>query len=140
MNEVMRNSFARRRLSTLILTVFAGVAILLAAVGLYGVVSHNVTERTREIGVRMALGANRRQVAGMFVRNGVVTAVAGTLLGLAGALVLSRWLETLLFRVEPTDPWTLAGVAILLIAVAAVACYVPARRAARVDPLLALRE
>jgi putative ABC transport system permease protein len=140
MTDVMRNSFARRRLSTLILTVFAGVAILLAAVGLYGVVSHNVTERTREIGVRMALGANRRQVAGMFVRNGVVTAVAGTVLGLAGALVLARWLQTLLFRVEPTDPWTLASVAILLIAVAAVACYVPARRAARVDPIVALRE
>jgi putative ABC transport system permease protein len=139
MTRLMQNAVARQRLSTVILFVFAVVAIVLAAVGLYGVVAHNVTERTREIGVRMALGAERAQVLRLFVVHGVTTAAAGTIAGLAGAMLLSRWLETLLFRVKPSDPPTLAAVAVLLLAVTAVACYIPARRAARVDPLVALR-
>lgn len=139
MSQLMHDAIARRRLSTVILAVFAGVAILLAAVGLYGVVSHGVTERTREIGVRMALGAERRNVVRLFVVHGVITAAAGTAIGLAGAYYLSKWVQTLLFQVEPTDPLTFAAVAVLLLAVAALACYIPARRAARIDPLAALR-
>ena len=139
MTQLMQDAIARQRLSTVILGVFAFVAIVLAAVGLYGVVAHSVTERTREIGVRMALGAERSQVLGLFVRHGVATAAAGTVVGLAGAYALSRWLETLLFGVEPTDPLTFVAVAIVLLVVAAAACYVPARRAARIDPLVALR-
>lgn len=139
MTQLMQNAVARQRLSAVILGVFALVAIVLAAVGLYGVVAHSVTERTREIGVRMALGAERAQVLRLFVTHGVVTAAVGTIAGLAGAAVLSRWLETLLFGVDPADPATLIGVAVVLLLVAAVACYIPARRAARVDPLIALK-
>ncbi|MCA1562924.1 MAG: FtsX-like permease family protein [Acidobacteria bacterium] len=135
----MRDAVARQRVSTVILALFSAVAILLAAVGLYGVVSHSVTERTREIGVRMALGAERGQVLRLFVRNGLATAAAGTVIGLAGALALSRSLESLLFEVKPSDPLTFVAVAVLLLAVAMVACYLPARRAAGIDPLLALR-
>jgi len=139
MTQLMQSSVARQRLSATILAVFSIVAIVLAAVGLYGVSSHSVTERTREIGVRMALGAERRQVLRLFVRQGLTTALAGTVAGLGGALLLARWLETLLFGVTPTDPPTLAAVSLLLLAVAAAACYIPARRAARTDPLIALR-
>ncbi|MCA1652164.1 MAG: ABC transporter permease [Acidobacteria bacterium] len=139
MTQLMRDAVARQRVSTVILALFSAVAILLAAVGLYGVVSHSVTERTREIGVRMALGAERGQVLRLFVRNGLATAAAGTVIGLAGALALSRSLESLLFEVKPSDPLTFVAVAVLLLAVAMVACYLPARRAAGIDPLLALR-
>ena len=139
MTRLMQDAIARQRLSTMILAVFAIVAIVLAAVGLYGVVAHSVTERTREIGVRMALGAERTQVLRLFVTHGIVTAAIGTAVGLAGAAVLSRWLETLLFEIKPTDPITLGGVAVILLIVAAVACYIPARRAAKMDPLIALR-
>jgi putative ABC transport system permease protein len=139
MGTLMRTAIARQMLSTVILAVFAGVAILLAGVGLYGVVSHSVTERTREIGVRLALGSGRGAVLRLFVLQGVATAALGTVAGFAGAYYLSRWLSTLLFEVQPTDPVTYAAVAILLLAVAAGACYFPARRASRVDPLIALR-
>jgi putative ABC transport system permease protein len=114
MTELMSAAIARQRLSTIVLAVFAGVAILLSAIGLYGIVSHNVTERTREIGVRMALGAERRQVLRQFVGQGLVLAAAGTAIGIAGAVAASRLLENLLFNVEPTDPVTLAAVAWLL--------------------------
>ena len=137
--QVMSTALARQRLSTVILAVFAGVAILLAAVGLYGLVSHGVTERTREIGVRMALGAERSSVLRLFVIGGVKLAVVGTLVGLVGAYLLTKWIATLLFQVEPTDPATFTVVASLLLVVAALACYIPARRAARIDPLVALR-
>lgn len=139
MTQLMSAAVARQRLSTVILGVFAGVAVLLAAVGLYGVVSHGVTERTREIGVRMALGAERATVLRLFVLHGVKMAAAGTLVGLAGAYLLTKWIETLLFQVTPTDPATFAIVASGLLIVAAIACYIPARRAARIDPLAALR-
>ncbi len=139
MTELMRSAIARQRLSTAILSVFAIVAILIAAVGLYGIVAHSVTERTREIGVRMALGAEGRQVLGLFVRQGLVTAAIGTAIGLGGAALLARALESLLFNVKPSDPLTLAAVSSLLLVVAGIACYLPARRAARIDPLLALR-
>jgi putative ABC transport system permease protein len=139
MTSLMRNAVATRRLTTLILALFGAVAILIAAVGLYGVVSHNVTERTREIGVRMALGAERRRILRLFVQQGLVIAMIGTLVGLAGALSLSRWLKQLVFGVQPTDVMSLAGAGLVLLIVAAIACYVPARRATRIDPLAALR-
>jgi putative ABC transport system permease protein len=136
---LISDSVARRRLSSVILGVFALVAIILAAVGLYGVVSHGVTERTREIGLRMALGAERGTVLRLFVLHGVGTAAVGTAVGLVGAYLLSKWIETLLFQVKPTDPATFAIVAVLLLIVAALACYIPARRAAGIDPVAALR-
>ncbi len=139
MTALMSEAISRQRLSLVVLAVFAVVAVLVAAVGLYGVVAHSVTERTREIGVRMALGAEGRQVLRMFVRQGLVTAGIGTIAGLAGAAVLARALEKLLFGVAPSDPATLAVVSCLLLIVAGVACYIPARRAARIDPLTALR-
>jgi putative ABC transport system permease protein len=139
MTALMSDAIARQRLSLIVLAVFAVVAVLVAAVGLYGVVAHSVTERTREIGVRMALGAEGRQVLGLFVRQGLVTAAAGTVIGLGGAAAVTRVLEKLLFGVKPSDPATLGSVAALILVVAAIACYIPARRAARIDPLLALR-
>jgi putative ABC transport system permease protein len=139
MAEVMGSGMARERASMVILGVFAGIALLLASIGLYGVVSHGVTERSREIGVRIALGANRRQVVGLFVRQGLVTTVAGIVIGIGGALLLTRYIKTLLFRVTPTDPSTFGVVIVTLAAVALVACYLPARRAAKVDPTVALR-
>src|SRR6187200_1624363 len=135
MTQLMTRAVAGRQLSTMIFAVFAAVAMLIAAVGLYGVVSQSVTERTREIGVRMALGAGRRRVLGLFVRQGLVTALVGIAAGTAGAVLLSKWVEQLVFNVAPRDPSTLGAVACLLLAVAALACYVPARRATRVDPL-----
>jgi putative ABC transport system permease protein len=103
------------------------------------VISHGVTERSREIGVRIALGANRRQVVGLFVRQGFVTTVAGIAIGIGGALLLTRYVKTLLFKVTPTDPTTFGAVVFTLAAVALIACYLPARRATRVDPTVALR-
>jgi putative ABC transport system permease protein len=139
MTQLMTRAVAGRRLSTMIFAVFAAVAMLIAAVGLYGVVSQSVTERTREIGLRMALGAERRRVLGMFVRQGLLTAIVGIGAGTAGAVMLSKWIEQLVFNVAPRDPATLGAVACLLLGVAALACYAPARRATRVDPLMALK-
>ena len=123
----------------IIFTVFAIVAVTLASVGLYGVVSHGVTERTHEIGVRMALGAETRHVLGLVVRQGLSMACIGTVLGVAGTLALSRWIQGLLFGITATDPGTLAAVAVTLLVVATLACYIPAWRATRVDPTTALR-
>ena len=139
MAEVMAGAMARERASMVILGVFAGIALLLASVGLYGVISHGVTERSREIGVRIALGASRRQVVGLFVRQGLVTTVAGIAIGIGGALLLTRYVKTLLFNVTPTDPTTFGTVVLTLAAVALIACYLPARRATRVDPTVTLR-
>ncbi len=139
MTALMQTAIARQRLSAVILGLFAAVAVLLAAVGLYGVVSQSVTERTREIGIRMALGSARGGVVKLFVLHGIWTAAVGTVVGLAGAFVLSRWMTALLFEITPTDPVTFATVALVLLAVAAAACYIPARRAAHMDPLAALR-
>ena len=139
MTRLMSTAIATRRVSAMILTVFGTVAILIAAVGLYGVASHSVTERTREIGVRMALGAERRSILARFIGEGLATAAAGTVVGLGGALSLSSSLRQLVFGVTPTDPATLALAGALLLVVAALACYVPARRATRIDPLVALK-
>ena len=139
MDQMLDTAIARERMSMLIFVVFAVVALTLASIGLYGVVSHGVTERTHEIGVRMALGAGQRHVVGLVVRQGLSMAALGTAIGVAGALALSRWVQALLFGVTASDPMTLLGVVITLLSVALVACYVPAWRATRVNPTMALR-
>jgi putative ABC transport system permease protein len=140
LDQMKTESTASTRLRTTLLAVFAGLALLLSAVGIYGVISYTVAQRTHEIGVRAALGASTGALLGMVVRSGMLLAGVGLVLGVGGALALTRLLGTLLFGVGARDPWTLGGAAILLASVAFLACYVPARRAARVDPLVALRE
>jgi putative ABC transport system permease protein len=139
MDQVLASSIAQQRMSVIVMVTFALVALTLASVGLYGVISHAVTERTHEIGVRMALGADARHVLGLMVRQGLTTTAAGVAIGVAGAVVLSRWIESLLFGVTATDPTTFVAVVATLMAVALVACYIPAWRATRVDPTTALR-
>lgn len=118
---------------------FALTALLLAALGIYGVISYMVSERTHEIGIRLALGAQRRSILAMVLRQGLALAIAGATVGLVGAVIVSRLMRGMLYGVKPTDPLTFVGVAVLLIVVALLACYIPARRAVGVDPLVALR-
>ena len=139
MNDVVSTSAAPRRLPMLLLSAFAGVAMLLAMLGIYGVTSYYVTQRTHEIGVRMALGAQIVDVLKLVLRRAMLLAVFGIGSGILGAFAVTRYLTTLLFGVEPVDVVTFAGVAIVLMAVVFVACLIPARRAARIDPLEALR-
>jgi putative ABC transport system permease protein len=139
MDQVLGESIAQQRMSVIVFAVFAVVALTLASLGLYGVVAHGVTERTHEIGVRMALGANAGDVLGMVIRQGLTTAVAGVALGVGAALALSSAIQGLLFGVSPTDPVTFAAVVAALLTVALLACYLPGRRATRVDPSTALR-
>jgi putative ABC transport system permease protein len=139
MDDILARSIAPERLSVTLLGIFAALALTLAAVGIYGVISFSVTHRTREIGVRMTLGARARDVVMMVVGQALVLAFAGVGIGLAAAFVSTRLLGSLLFGVSATDPAILAGVSVLLVAVAALASYLPARRAARIDPLEALR-
>jgi putative ABC transport system permease protein len=139
MDDMLGTSIARQRMSMMVFVVFAIVALTLASVGLYGVVAHGVTERTHEIGVRIALGAEQRHVLGLVVRQGLSMALVGTAIGVAGSVALSRWIQGLLFGVTATDPLTIGAVVATLLAVAMVACYVPAWRATRVDPTTALR-
>jgi putative ABC transport system permease protein len=133
------DSLAQSRFSTMLLTVFGAIALLLAAIGVYGVISYGVAQRTQEIGIRMALGARHADVLAMVVRHGAKLAGVGMVVGLAGALALSGLLSTLLFRVSPTDPPTFAGGIVVLMTVAVMAAALPARRAARTDPMVALR-
>jgi ABC-type antimicrobial peptide transport system permease subunit len=139
MQVTLSRSIGQRRFTTLLLVLLASVALLLAAVGIHGVLSYGVSQRRREIGIRMALGARASDMIGLIVREGLRLAVVGLALGLAGAFVLTRFLTTQLFGVTPTDPATFAGVAALLALVAVAATAVPARRAASVDPLVTLR-
>ena len=139
LEAVVRESVAQRRFSMLLLVIFAGVALFLAAVGLYGVVAYTVSQRTREIGLRMAMGAQRGDVLRMVLGGGMKLALIGVVLGIGGALSLATLVRSLLFGVTPFDPASYAGTAVLLLTVAAVACYVPARRAMTMDPLHALR-
>jgi putative ABC transport system permease protein len=139
MSEVLSVSLAAQRFNTLLLGVFAGVALLLASVGLYGVLAFSVAQRTREIGIRMALGAQAGNVLRLILRQGLALSVLGVAVGISASLAGTRVLRGLLYGVAPTDPATFAVVAFLLVAVALVACLIPARRALKVDPMVALR-
>jgi len=138
--DVFTESIGRPRLLAQLLGIFAGLAILLAAIGSYGVLSYMVTERRREIGIRMALGADRASVLRMVLTQGLRLTLAGVLVGLSAAFALSRLIASLLFGVTPTDPLTIAAVVALISLVAVVACYLPALGATRVDPMLVLRD
>jgi putative ABC transport system permease protein len=139
MDQVFSNSVAQPRLQLVLLLVFGGLAGLLAAVGIYGVVAYSVARRTREIGIRVALGAQRADVARMVLREGAVLAAAGIGIGLAGALALTRVLRTLLFETTPNDPATLICVAAAVLLLVLLATLIPAHRATRVNPITALR-
>src|SRR4029453_4830644 len=139
MEEIVSDSVARQRFSMLLLGVFAGLAMVLAAVGIYGVMSYSVAQRTREIGIRMALGAQRSDVMKMTIGQGLRLVLTGVAIGLAAAFVLTRVMSTLLFGVSPTDPVTFISISIVLVSVAVLSSYVPALRATRVDPMFALR-
>jgi putative ABC transport system permease protein len=139
MDDVVSRSVARPRLQLILLSTFAGMAVLLAALGVYGVLSYSVVQRTQEIGIRVALGATNRDVVRMVLGEGLVLLAIGGALGLAAALALTRLLKTLLFEVQPDDPVTLCCVTAFLIAIALIATFIPARRAFRVDPMVALR-
>jgi putative ABC transport system permease protein len=139
MTEVVSQSIALRRLALALLAFFAASALFLAALGLYGVMSYNVTLRTGEIGIRMALGAQPSQVLSFIERQGLALTLAGVALGFGGAFALTRLMNDLLFRVDSRDPLTFAAVAAVLVLVSLSACYLPARRAARIDPMAALR-
>jgi len=128
-----------RRSYALLLGLFAVLAILLAAIGIYGVMAYSVAERTHEIGVRIALGARPRDVQTLVVKQGMLIAMIGMIAGLIGAFALTRLMSALLFNVSPTDPTTFAALALAVVAVALSACLIPARRALRVDPMVALR-
>jgi putative ABC transport system permease protein len=139
LGDVSAQAISSTRFTLLLVGVFGAIALALAAVGVFGVISYSVTQRTNEIGLRMALGALDRDVLKMIVGQGVKIAAMGVGIGLAAALVLTRAMTTLLFGVSPFDPITLAAVAGVLVVIALVACYLPARRAASVDPMVALR-
>jgi putative ABC transport system permease protein len=139
MDQVLYTATARPRFLTFLLGLFAGIAVLLAAIGIYGIMSYTVAQGTREIGIRVALGAQRRDLFQMVVGRGLKLTLIGIILGVAGAFGLTRLMSNLLFGVSATDPLTFVGVAALLLIVALLASYIPARRATKVDPLVALR-
>jgi putative ABC transport system permease protein len=139
MDSLVSNSVARQRFYAVMLAAFAAVAALLGVIGVYGVLAYFVVDRTREIGLRMALGASRQQVLGLVLRRGLVCAAIGISLGLAGAAAGTRYLQAMLYGIGPLDARTFAVVAVAFATVAALASYVPARRATRLDPMAALR-
>jgi predicted permease len=139
LDDIVAVGISHNRFAMTMMGIFAGIALLLAAVGVYGVLSYFVSQRTHEIGIRMALGAQRYQVRGMVVRQGLKLALIGIFGGLAVSFAVSRWLSSLVFEISVVDPWTYAGVALGLLGVAWFAGFVPARRAVRVEPLSALR-
>jgi ABC-type antimicrobial peptide transport system permease subunit len=139
MDDLVGKSLSQARFSMLLLTYFAGLALALAAIGTYGVMSYSVLQRTREIGIRVALGAPPKDVLLLVLKQGSRLALAGLLVGIVAALALTRLMASLLYGVQATDPVTFASVSVLLGLVTLIACYVPARRAMRVDPMIALR-
>jgi putative ABC transport system permease protein len=139
LSDLIHQSLARRRMSTILLGIFAGLALILAAVGLYGLTAYSVTQRRREIGIRIAMGARSRDVLGLVIGQGARLAIAGVGIGLVVSLVLTRVLSSLLFGVTATDPIVFLSVSLFLVAVSLLACYLPARRATRVDPVVVLR-
>jgi putative ABC transport system permease protein len=138
-DNILSDSVSSRRFSAILLGIFAALALLLSAVGIYGVMGYMVSMRTIEIGIRMALGAQRGRVLGMILRDGLLLCLTGIAIGIFGAFALTRLMRSLIFEVSVTDPLTFAGVALLLAGVAFVACWIPARRTMRVDPMVALR-
>jgi len=139
MEQVLDNTLAERRFTLILISFFAGLALVLAAVGTYGVIAYSVAERTREVGIRMALGANREQVVSIVVGQAARLALFGVAIGLGGAFALTRTMESLLFKVSNTDPLTFVAISAILILVSLAASYIPARRATRIDPMTALR-
>jgi putative ABC transport system permease protein len=139
LTQALADSIAPQRFRTVLLSLFALVAVMLAAAGIYGVMSYSVSQRTREIGIRVALGAEARDVLRLVLRQGLTLALAGVAIGVVAALGLTRVMKTLLFGVSATDPLTFVGVALLLTFVVLLACWIPARRATKVDPMVALR-
>jgi putative ABC transport system permease protein len=137
-DHLMADAVAQPELRTMLLSLFAGLALVLASLGIYGVMSNTVAQRTHEIGVRMALGAGQNSVLRLVLSNGMQLTLLGIALGTAGALALTRLMKGFLFHVTPTDPATFAEVALFLFLVALLASYIPARRATRVDPVVAL--
>jgi ABC-type antimicrobial peptide transport system permease subunit len=140
MDDVFAEAVSRPRFLAQLLGLFAGLALLLAAIGTYGILSYSVSERRKEIGIHMALGATRTTVLGMVLGQGLRLTAAGLLAGLAAAFALTRLLQTQLFNVRPTDPATIAAVIGFIACVALAACYLPASRATRVDPMVVLRD
>jgi len=139
MEDLVEAEVGQRRLIFTLLGLFAAVALLLASVGIYGVIAHTVVERTKEVGIRRALGAQQGDILRIVLGQGLGLALGGVAIGLGGALALTRVLESLLYHVSDTDPATFAGISLLLVLVALVASYIPARRATRIDPMEALR-
>jgi putative ABC transport system permease protein len=139
MEHIVAGAVARQRFSMLLLAIFAGVALVLAAVGIYGVMSYSVAQQTREIGIRMALGAQRSDVLKMTVKQGLRLVAFGLAIGLVAAFILTRVMASLLFGISATDPLTFISISLVLLAVAILASYIPALRATRVDPMIALR-
>jgi putative ABC transport system permease protein len=139
MEQIVSNSITRPRMYAVLVAIFSGIAITLAAIGLYGVMAYSVTQRTREIGIRMALGAQRREIMRLVLRQSVALVALGLGAGLATAFGVTRYLEGLLFGLTPLDPMTFASVAVGFVTVALIASYIPARRATSIDPLDALR-
>ena len=139
LDQTLSDSVAPRRFNMLMLAIFAGIALALATVGIYGVMAFSATQRTREIGIRMALGAEQRDVLGLMARQSLGLTLAGVAFGLAGAWGLTRFLVSFLYGVQPTDLATFVLVPVALVAVSMLACYIPARRATKVDPMVALR-
>ena len=139
MDDLMEAELGQRRLLVILLGSFAGVAVVLALIGIYGVVAYSVTQRTHELGIRRALGAREGDILSLIVGQGFRLALAGAVVGAGGAFAVTRVMKTLLFHVSTTDPITFAGVALFFILVALAAAYIPARRATRMSPMLALR-
>jgi putative ABC transport system permease protein len=139
MESYLGDSVSQARFAMVSLVVFAAVALVLAGIGIYGVMSYSVSQRTREFGIRMALGAEGREVALDVVKSGLVLVGLATLIGLAGAVSLSRVMQGMVFEISTHDPVTLIGVSLFLAVIALAACYLPARRASKVDPVEALR-
>jgi ABC-type antimicrobial peptide transport system permease subunit len=140
LEKVVGSSFDNRRAVMLLLAAFAGLALFLSSLGIYGVLAYDVSQRTREIGVRGAIGASHGQIVGLILGQGLWKAGIGIVIGLTGAYFLSHYMTTLLYGVKPTEPSVYVAVSLVLIVVAALASYLPARRAAKIDPLTALRD